>query len=96
MTISSFDVLVLLAKLGDACGTQPNQRACNGLDNAECGEDGTCTCIDNYEQFGEECSCKVDMTESDTVEIDGGVPQDAPGCVDGKRQTMLCSIYVIE
>ena len=85
--------------IGSACGEQPNQRACENLDNAECGESKTCECVENYEDVDDLCQCPVDMTELLAGEEGAGEDPDAPGCRTGmfysiSRRVGLTSLIV--
>ena len=50
-------VHLTLASYGDPCGTNPNQRACDSLNNTRCGDDGVCACISGYvlNDEGDDC-----------------------------------------
>ena len=75
---------IFIAKPGDACGEQPNQRACENMDNAECGDNKECECVENYEDVGGLCQCPVDMTEFLEGEAGAGSDSEAPGCRKGR------------
>ena len=62
-----------IAELDDACGTQPNQRACNGLAFAICAPTDKCDCITGFEEYEGVCSC----AEGDTL------AEDEKSCQDG-------------
>ena len=63
---------MILADLGDACGDQPNQRACDGLAFASCDETSNeCECDSGFEVFLEVCSCEEGQT---VVDEDGCRP----------------------
>ena len=90
---------IIAAEIGSACGEQPNQRACENLDNAECGESKTCECVENYEDVDDLCQCPVDMTELLAGEEGAGEDPDAPGCRTGmfypvSRRVGLTSLIV--
>ena len=65
--------LTNIAELDDACGTQPNQRACNGLAFAICAPTDKCECITGFEEYEGVCSC----AEGDTL------AEDEKSCQDG-------------
>ena len=75
---------IFTAKPGDACGEQPNQRACENMDNAECRDSEECACVENYEDVGGLCQCPVDMTEYLEGEAGAGSDSKTPGCRKGR------------
>ena len=54
------------------------------MDNAECGDNKECECVENYEDVGGLCQCPVDMTEFLVGETGAGSDSEAPGCRKGR------------
>ena len=54
------------------------------MDNAECGDNKECECVENYEDVGGLCQCPVDMTEYLEGEAGAGPDSEAPGCRKGR------------
>ena len=86
---------IFTAKPGDACGEQPNQRACENMDNAECGDSKECECVENYEDVNDLCQCPVDMTEFLAGEEGAGEDPDAPGCRTGMFYSITSKVALL-